>query len=1128
MQKAIRWSPHSTPDRQSFLLLDFPDSSLTIHEVTGYGGSGIQHKQTASFAKLPPIQAIEWAPFDESLVGLGLSSGDPALLRIDDSSNEVTTIPIKYQRRCNSISFSSNGLIATGLDKVRNDFCLKIWDVKSGLPPTSPAPGSSARAAEPHRQLAMSDAISSVHFFRDQPECLVAGVSGKALRIYDLRESAVPTMQYPTTSVYKLSIDPFDQNYFISCATNQPIVCVWDRRMGPRSTAAGLSAQSSTAVTSGQDSAQMGASITYRKCIDTEKKNQNSHILNLRYSTTKAGSFGVLSSSGEMKTYDTKKEFHLPWPAERSEPLRTVHVREIEPPFSHAEVKINSRIESFDFIDTGYHTLRHRLITVRSSSSVEAITLAPPPPDISFGGKSNFMVGKIETAQSRAQDRKPKKDSNGTLEDQAVEAGTLDFSIVRPEPANKRTVGELIASVQDKLNEVTLAGRHRSGSDLRDGPDIIGRHDFRLGFKDILTLSISNIMRLRAEEGYRMDCARNVEICSYDPALQDMWIWIQGAQESAENNGMVSQRWDLSYLGVMDIWNANFGSNWESRCINTKSFPSSKQFSEMCRDINERCGRMQLGESKTRYPHQRQLCLAICGWALPVRQLMSKLSELEALGEHTKAAGWALFHGFTDEAIKILSRGGKEMKIMSTAVAGYLSHQQRLQSGLAGSPNGAVEINTTWKDLCQEISNELEDKYARAIFAYVSNGDWNDVVHEPSLPLRDRLGIALRFLGDGALTAYLKDLHASVIKSGDLEGIALTGLTEAIIPLLQSFINKTGDIQTPVLALSFVSPRYFSELEFDDWRSEYLARLQNWRCFHARGKYLIEHGRASRDRVGRYMGRRVPRQILVGCGWCKGSLALNQVNTQAPSVAGSDRGMSMPGGSGSGGGSGALPPSYDGTGSVPLDYHSGHGHMEVDSFGTRTSSSLQGATGGSGSGGFLSQAQASNSSLGPSGNSGGGGPPSHGLAPGAAPGAPGAVISSVQPNLCPHCKHALPRCAVCLLYLSQPSSHYTRTKDNAGAVAAARALSAKMHQQQSQAQASSTAQTPNLGPTTGAVDGRESIKPSQILIPEAKTMNGWFNFCVRCNHGYHQVHAREWFGRHNMCAVAGCGCVCDV
>jgi hypothetical protein len=87
------------------------------------------------------------------------------------------------------VSFSNQGLLAAGLDKVRNDFCLNIWDLNQRVSPSRNVRGlgSDRQAVEPLRKFAASEPITSVKFFKGQPETLVAGVKGQYVRIYDLR-----------------------------------------------------------------------------------------------------------------------------------------------------------------------------------------------------------------------------------------------------------------------------------------------------------------------------------------------------------------------------------------------------------------------------------------------------------------------------------------------------------------------------------------------------------------------------------------------------------------------------------------------------------------------------------------------------------------------------------------------------------------------------------------------------------------------------------------------------------------------------------------------------------------------------------------------------------------------------
>eukprot|EP00667_Euglena_gracilis_P000988 EG_transcript_988 len=80
----------------------------------------------------------------------------------------------------------------------------------------------------------------------------------------------------------------------------------------------------------------------------------------------------------------------------------------------------------------------------------------------------------------------------------------------------------------------------------------------------------------------------------------------------------------------------------------------------------------------------------------------------------------------------------------------------------------------------------------------------------------------------------------------------------------------------------------------------------------------------------------------------------------------------------------------------------------------------------------------------------------------------GAVPSGkAKPTLCPHCRKSLPRCAVCLLPFGL---------------------------------------TPHLAGTDA--------------------FGGWFSWCVRCGHGGHAAHLRDWFEGHDECPVSQCSCQC--
>jgi WD repeat-containing protein mio len=181
MQAAIRWSPHSTPSRERFLLLNLTESTLKLFEVTNTKTEQFAYTEVSHLAKLPQIRAFDWSPTEHSLIAIGQPSGEASLVRLEPHpTRPLISFPVKHQRACNAVAFNTDGKLAAGLDKVRNDYCLNIWDVNQRL-------GSDGtKIVAPLKQLTSSDTVGSVKFFPDNPNKLVAGISGRFLKIYDL------------------------------------------------------------------------------------------------------------------------------------------------------------------------------------------------------------------------------------------------------------------------------------------------------------------------------------------------------------------------------------------------------------------------------------------------------------------------------------------------------------------------------------------------------------------------------------------------------------------------------------------------------------------------------------------------------------------------------------------------------------------------------------------------------------------------------------------------------------------------------------------------------------------------------------------------------------------------------
>lgn len=179
MEAAIRWSPHSTAQTPRFLVVSVQNNRLRLCQIQSVKDKTVHYDQLSVRDKLPNFTAFDWSKTDEQFVAIGSASGEAILLQIEPGkqSDFSYSFPIKHQRKCNSIAFSTKNYLATGLDRVRNDFCLNIYDVSQ--PPSL--------QQEPYRKLASSEAVSSIKFFASQPDTFVAGVSRQYMRLYDLR-----------------------------------------------------------------------------------------------------------------------------------------------------------------------------------------------------------------------------------------------------------------------------------------------------------------------------------------------------------------------------------------------------------------------------------------------------------------------------------------------------------------------------------------------------------------------------------------------------------------------------------------------------------------------------------------------------------------------------------------------------------------------------------------------------------------------------------------------------------------------------------------------------------------------------------------------------------------------------
>ncbi|KAJ3140651.1 hypothetical protein HDU90_007953 [Geranomyces variabilis] len=542
---------------------------------------------------------------------------------------------------------------------------------------------------------------------------------------------------------------------------------------------------------------------------------------------------------------------------------------------------------------------------------------------------------------------------------------------------------------------------------------------------------ISVIMRERALRGYSLNAQKNCTILRADSSeLREVWDWTHRLGRTLEGTRMSIDGVDYTGQGI----NSVVHDMMTTREFHRKLFSSNQRNSPLS---PQSPADALLSFPTYSNPHRR-LALVMCGWSFHADRpfdgeetLDSALERLQAENEYEKAAGWALFHSSSlSKALECLNHAGDErLNLVATAMAGYTT---------AARHTPGAEM---WENLCRSLSVGLTDPYLRAIFALIaSDGNWANVLQEQGLTLKERVGIALRFLDDEQLLRYVSSLTEEMLALGDITGLLLTGYTPAGVDLLQRYINQTGDVQTATLLMSSGSPGRFSDTRLDEWAETYRLLLDRWQLYHVRSRFDIARQRhlagfaAQTPHPSMLYNANVAPQIYVRCNFCNQPV----VNGLAPTS------------SSSGGGAGA---------------GGGGGQQGVAKKQSGTNVAAQAAV--------VAAAAAAAAAVGGAGQQGTSNPP-------------GSLVvgpSKVKITSCPSCRKPLPRCALCLLHLGTPVDNlqYFSRRD----------------------------------------------KPSDEQT--GATLTGfdlWFTWCQTCRHGGHAAHMLQWFDGHRECPVADCTCRC--
>lgn len=262
----VLWSPsnpkkfikYNTSDVSSDVCLyqlfhgqDYLQSSVNKGQVEKLADD-IFVSQVSLSSEFSSIKSVAWCPRkdfeDHCVLAVGLSNGRVSLVNVGQEQEYPSGLLLnqefspKVERTCHELAWNVQepNLLAVGLDKVRYDNSLLVWDVetKSSLSNGYDANSYniSTSRKSPVFAHASAEPIYSVRWLPQFSRTLVAGVS-KWLRLFDMR-NPTPKVIATTYAMFGICVDPFNANRIASFAEeqtsnkqiNQGAVLVWDIR----------------------------------------------------------------------------------------------------------------------------------------------------------------------------------------------------------------------------------------------------------------------------------------------------------------------------------------------------------------------------------------------------------------------------------------------------------------------------------------------------------------------------------------------------------------------------------------------------------------------------------------------------------------------------------------------------------------------------------------------------------------------------------------------------------------------------------------------------------------------------------------------------------------------------------
>ena len=125
---------------------------------------------------------------------------------------------------------------------------------------------------------------------------------------------------------------------------------------------------------------------------------------------------------------------------------------------------------------------------------------------------------------------------------------------------------------------------------------------------------------------------------------------------------------------------------------------------------------------------------------------------------------------------------------------------------------------------------------------------------------------------------------------GDIDAIIVTGLTLSGMDVLQSYVDRTGDVQSAAILSAYVCPQRFKDKRAERWLDNYRDLLDGFKLYHHRVGFDIERGQILHEAMQNgdmTQEEWVPRQITIRCHYCNKPVyvpGMSHITTQQQKV----------------------------------------------------------------------------------------------------------------------------------------------------------------------------------------------------------------------------------------------------